>query len=104
MSFAVARRTNEIALRMALGANRATVIGQLMRESGATVAMGAAVGLLGTIGLSRVLSRLLFGLEPGDPATIGAAVLLLGAAAAAAAYMPARRASGTDPIVALRAE
>lgn len=104
MSFAVARRTNEIGLRIALGASRATILGQLMRESGTTVALGAIVGLIGTLALSRLLSRLLFGLEPGDPATIGMAVLLLGVAAAAAAYVPARRASGTDPMVALRSE
>jgi predicted permease len=104
MSFAVARRTNEIALRMALGARRGSIIGQLMRESGTTVVWGAVAGLVGIFGLSRLLSRLLFGLEPGDPATIVAAVLLLGVAAAAAAYLPARRASGTDPIAALRSE
>jgi predicted permease len=104
MSFAVARRTNEIALRVALGASRATIIGQLMRESGTTVVLGAGAGLVGTFALSRLLSRLLYGLEPSDPATIGAAVLLLAAAAAAAVYLPARRASGTDPIAALRSE
>jgi predicted permease len=104
MSFAVARRTNEIALRVALGASRATIIGQLMRESGTTVVLGAGAGLVGTFALSRLLSRLLYGLEPSDPATIGAAVLLLAAAAAAAVYLPARRASGTNPIAALRSE
>src|SRR5438132_955931 len=67
MSFAVARRTSEIALRMALGASRATIIGQLMRESGTTVVLGAAAGLIGTFALSRLLARLLFGLEPSDP-------------------------------------
>jgi predicted permease len=104
MSFAVARRSNEIALRMALGASRATIVGQLMRESGTTVALGAVAGLIGTIALSRLLSRLLFGLDPSDPTTIGVAVLLLGAAAAAAAFGPALRASGIDPMVALRSE
>jgi putative ABC transport system permease protein len=104
MSFAVARRTNEIALRMALGASRASIIGHVMRESGMTVVLGAGAGLAGTFGLSRLFSRLLFGLEPSDPATIGGAVLLLAAAAATAVYLPARRASGTDPIAALRSE
>jgi putative ABC transport system permease protein len=104
MSFAVARRTNEIAVRVALGASRATIIGQLMRESGMTVALGAGVGLIGTVALSRILSRLLFGLGPSDPTTIGAAVMLLMAAAGTAAYLPARRASGTDPITALRSD
>jgi len=104
MSFAVARRTNEIGLRMALGANRGTIVVQLMRESGSTVGLGAAAGLFGTFALSRLLSRLLFGLGPSDPTTIGLAVLLLGAAAAVAAYIPARRASATDPMIALRSE
>ena len=104
MSFAVARRTSEIALRMALGASRAAIIAELMRESGRTVVLGAGAGLVGTFALSRLLSRLLFGLEPSDPATIGGAVLLLVAAAAAAAYLPARRASGADPIAALRSD
>jgi ABC-type antimicrobial peptide transport system permease subunit len=104
MSFAVARRTNEIGLRMALGASRAAIVQQLMRESGMTVGLGAAAGLIGTFALSRLLSRLLFGLEPSDPATIAVAVLLLVGAAVTAAYLPARRASGTDPMVALRSE
>ena len=104
MSFAVARRTNEIGLRMALGASRAAIVQQLMRESGTTVGLGAAAGLIGTFALSRLLSRLLFGLEPSDPTTIAVAVLLLGVAAVTAAYLPARRASGTDPMVALRSE
>ena len=89
---------------MALGASRAAIVQQLMRESGMTVGLGAAAGLIGTFALSRLLSRLLFGLEPSDPATIAVAVLLLGGAAVTAAYLPARRASGTDPMVALRSE
>jgi ABC-type antimicrobial peptide transport system permease subunit len=89
---------------MALGASRATIVRQLMLESGTTVGIGAAAGLIATFALSRLLSRLLFGLEPSDPATIGVSVALLGVAAAMAVYVPARRASGTDPMVALRSE
>jgi predicted permease len=104
LSFAVARRTREIGIRIALGASRASIIGQVMGESGTTVGAGAIAGLAATLGVSRLLSRFLFGLAPDDPATIGAAVVLLGAAAAVAAYLPARRASGTDPLAALRSE
>jgi len=104
MSFAVARRTNEIGTRLALGATRARIIGGLMIEFGTPVALGAAGGIAATLAVSRLLSRFLFGLDATDPTTIGAAVLVLGLAAAAAAFLPARRASGTDPLIALRAE
>jgi ABC-type antimicrobial peptide transport system permease subunit len=104
LSFAVARRTREIGIRIALGASRASIIGQVMGESGATVGAGAIAGLAATAAVSRLLSRFLFGLAPDDPTTIAAAVVLHGAAAAVAAYLPARRASGIDPLSALRSE
>jgi putative ABC transport system permease protein len=104
MSFAVARRTNEIGTRLALGATRAQIVGGLMIEFGTPVALGAAAGIAATLAVSRLLSRFLFGLEATDPTTIGIAVLVLGLAAAATAFLPARRASGTDPLIALRAE
>ena len=104
MSFAVVRRTNEIGIRLALGATRARIICGLMIEFGTPVVLGAAAGIAATLAVSRLLSRFLFGLDATDPTTIGAAVLVLGLAAAAAAFMPARRASGTDPLIALRAE
>ena len=75
-----------------------------MIEFGAPVALGAAGGIAATLAASRLLSRFLFGLDATDPAVIDAAVLVLGLAAAAAAFLPARRASGTDPLIALRAE
>jgi hypothetical protein len=104
MSFAVARRTNEIGTRLALGATRARIIGGLMIEFGTPVVLGAAGGIVATLAASRLLSRFLFGLDATDPTTIGAAVIVLGLAAAAAAFLPAHRASGTDPLIALRAE
>ena len=104
MSFAVARRTNEIGTRLALGASRARIVGGLMIEFATPVALGAAAGIAATLAVSRLLSRFLFGLDATDPSTIGAAVLVLGLAAAATAFLPARRASGTDPLIALRAE
>jgi ABC-type antimicrobial peptide transport system permease subunit len=75
-----------------------------MIECATPVALGAAGGIAATLAVCRLLSRFLFGLDATDPATIGAAVLVLGLAAAAAAFLPARRASGTDPVIALRAE
>ena len=104
MSYAVTRRTNEIGIRMALGATREGVVSQLMRESAATVAPGLVIGAVGAFAVSRMLSRLLFGLGAGDPITIGVAVVVLAASAAVAAYLPARRASGADPLAALRAD
>jgi ABC-type antimicrobial peptide transport system permease subunit len=104
MSFAVARRTHEIGTRLALGATRARIIGGLMIEFGTPVAAGAAGGVAATMAVSGLLARFLFGLDAADPTTIGGAVLVLGLAAAAAAFLPARRASGTDPVIALRAE
>ena len=82
-------------------ATRARIIGGLMIEFGTPVALGAAAGIAATLAVSRLLSRFLFGLDATDPTTIGAAVLVLGLASAATAFLPARRASGTDPLVAL---
>src|SRR4029453_9210437 len=104
MSFAVARRTNEIGTRLALGATRARIIRGLMIEFTTPVAIGAAGGIAATLAVSRLLSRFLFGLDATDPTTIGAAVLVLGLAAAATAFLPARGASGMDRLIALRLE
>jgi predicted permease len=104
VSFAVARRTHEIGTRLALGASRARIVGGLMIEFGTPVGLGAAAGIAATMTTSRLLSRFLFGVTATDPATISSAIFVLGLAAAAAAFLPARRASGTDPLIALRAE
>ena len=104
MSHAVAQRTNEIGIRMALGARIADVIAMLMRETGWIVGTGVGIGLLGAAAVTRTVSTLLFGLTPSDPSTIAFAAFLLATAAAIAAYLPARRASRVDPIVALRHE
>jgi predicted permease len=104
MSFAVARRTNDIGTRMALGATRARIVGGLMIEFGTPVVLGAVGGIAAMMAMSRLLSRFLFGVEATDAATMGSAVVVLGLAAAVAAFLPARRASGTDPLIALKAE
>ena len=104
LSYAVARRTNEIGIRIALGAMRGDVIWLVLREALTLVGAGAVIGLLASLAATRTVSTLLFGLKPNDPLTIAAATLLLIAVAALAGYLPARRASRIDPMAALREE
>jgi predicted permease len=104
MSYAVVRRTNEIGIRMALGARRGDVLWMVMRETLALVIIGVAIGLAASLGVARLISSLLFGLTATDPMTIAVATLMLVAMAALAGYLPARRASRVDPLVALRYE
>jgi predicted permease len=104
LSYAVARRTNEIGIRMALGARRGDVIWLVSREALALVVAGVVTGLLASLAATRTASTLLYGLEPDDPPTIAAATLLLLAVAALAGYLPARRAARVDPMAALRDE
>jgi predicted permease len=104
MSYAVTRRTNEIGVRMALGARGADVVRMVMKETMLLVAIGTAVGLGSALATTRMISSLLFGLSPNDPATIAAAALLMTVVAAFAGYLPARRASRVDPMAALRCE
>ncbi|HEU0176676.1 MAG TPA: ABC transporter permease [Blastocatellia bacterium] len=104
MSYAVARRTNEIGVRMALGAMRGDVIWLVLREALALVGAGVVIGLLASLAATKTVSTLLYGLRPNDPLTIAAATLLLLAVAALSAYLPARRASRVDPMAALREE
>jgi predicted permease len=104
MSYAVARRTSEIGIRIALGAQRAQVLGATMRESLVLVVGGLAIGLAIAIGASRFVASLLFGVAAQDATTIAVAMLMMALVAAFAAYLPARRASRVDPMVALRYE
>jgi predicted permease len=104
MAYSVARRTNEIGLRMALGATRPNVLRLVMSEGLLLVAIGGAIGVAGALASTRYIERILFGLPPNDILTIAAAVLLMIAVAAVAAFLPARRASRVDPLVALRYE
>jgi predicted permease len=104
MAYSVQRRTQEIGIRMALGAARGAVTRMVMRQSVAMVLAGVAAGIPMALWLSKLVKSLLFGVQPGDAATLAAASLLLVAVAALAAYLPARRAARIDPTVALRYE
>jgi predicted permease len=104
ISYMVARRRNEIGLRIALGADRRRVIGMVLREAGLLLVVGLAAGLLLAVWAARAAATLLFGLQPHDPITLVSAVLLLTAVALAASYGPARRAASLEPMQALRDE
>jgi len=104
MSFAVSRRTNEIGIRMALGADRSSVVGMVMKEVIVLIGVGLAVGIPVALFCDRLAASLLFGLEPSDPATIVGATLALLGIASLAGYLPARRAAKVDPMIALRYE
>jgi len=104
MSYAVSRRTHELGVRIALGASRREILRLVVREGMVLAASGAATGLAAAFGLTRFLASLLYGVRPADPATLGAASLLLGAIALLACYIPAWRATRVDPLVALRYE
>ena len=104
LSYAVAQRTREIGIRMALGADRPTVRSLIMRQGGKLAAFGVALGLVGGLATTRVLTSLLYGVSPDDPFTLAGVTLLLGAVALLASWTPARRATGVDPMVALRNE
>jgi predicted permease len=104
MSYDVERRTHEIGIRMALGAQRRDVIGLVLRETMLLVVIGVIIGLSAAIGATRLITSLLYGLTPNDPLTITLASLLLLTVAALAGYLPARRAARVDPMVALKHE
>jgi putative ABC transport system permease protein len=104
MSYMVQRRTNEIGIRMALGAGRVSILGIILRDALLLLAVGIVVGLALSVVLGKTASSLLFGVKPADPITLGLAVALLAAVAVVASYIPARRASKVDPMVALRYE
>ena len=104
IAYAVGQRTNEIGIRMALGARAAQVAQLVVSQSVRLVAGGALIGLAGALAATRVLRALLFGVSPTDPITLGAALMTLLAVALVAAWVPARRAARVDPMTALRAQ
>ncbi len=104
MSYAVTRRTREIGIRMALGAERGTVMWLVLKDVAIMTAAGITGGLAVALWLTRQVQSQLFGLAPNDPATLAAASVLLALVAIAAGYVPARRATTIDPLVSLRSE
>jgi putative ABC transport system permease protein len=104
LSYTVARRTSEIGLRMALGAQRANVVGAVVRSALLTAVVGLALGLAGSLALARLLASSLFGVQPTDPATLGTVSAVVLVVALLASYVPARRAACVDPVSALRTE
>ena len=104
IAYVVSQRTREIGIRMALGAQRREVRTMFVRQGLALTAAGLGVGLVAALALTRLMSSLLFGIEPTDVATYVAAVGVILAAAALASYLPARRASAIDPVETLKAE
>jgi len=104
MAYAVTRRTNEIGIRLALGAGRGDVQWMVLRESLWMVAAGLAVGIPGALAVTRYVQASLYGIKPNDPASFVAAGVLMVTVAAAAAWIPARRAARVDPMRALRCE
>ena len=104
MSYSVSRRTREIGVRASLGAQRTAILWLVLREALTLVFVGVAVGVPFALASSRLIASMLFGISPADPATLAAVSLLFVASALIAAYVPAWRASRTDPVVALRTE
>ena len=102
LASAVRRRTQEIGIRMALGARPAMVMSMVIREGLLLTLAGVCGGVAGAALLTRVMATLLFGVKPTDPLTYAAVALLLGVVAVAASYVPARRAMRVDPLIALR--
>jgi ABC-type antimicrobial peptide transport system permease subunit len=104
ISYSVVQRTHEIGVRLALGAQRADVLRMILREGMRLAVSGIAIGMVGALALTRVLRSMLFEIEPNDPATFAGAAVFLTVAALAACYLPARRATRVDPMLALRNE
>jgi predicted permease len=104
IAYSVAQRTNEIGIRLALGARPQQVRGMILRESAGLAALGIVVGLAGALALARLIKSLLYGITPNDPLTLRAGVALLLLVAAVSSWVPARRAAGVQPMTALRHE
>jgi putative ABC transport system permease protein len=104
ISFAVARRTHEIGVRLAIGAQRRAVLGLIVRQGMQLALVGVAIGLAGAVALCRGMASVLYGVNPTDLAVYAAATAVLVVIAVLASYVPARRAAALDPLVALRTE
>jgi putative ABC transport system permease protein len=104
MSYLVTQGTHDIGVRMALGAQRGSILGLVVRQGLELTGAGIVLGLIGAVGLTRVMASLLFGVSATDVVTFLAVPVILAATAALACYLPARRATYVDPVIALREE
>jgi len=104
LSYVVSRRTREIGVRMALGADQLTVLRMVLRDGVRLTLIGVAAGAIASIAAARALGHLLYGVGPTDPLTFAAVGLLLVTVATIASYLPAARATRVDPVEALRTE
>jgi len=104
LSFSVERRTNEIGTRMALGASRSNVLSMVLKQGAGLIVLGLALGLAGALAVTRALETLLFGVKATDPYVFGCVAVALLGVGMLASYLPARRATKVDPMVALRYE
>jgi putative ABC transport system permease protein len=104
LSYSVQQRSQEIGIRMALGANRSDVLGMVVKQGMTLAGLGIAIGVAGALALSRLLTALLFGVKPYDPLTFVAVALVLAATSMVACWIPAWRATRVDPMLALRYE
>jgi putative ABC transport system permease protein len=104
LSFHATRRTHELGVRMALGAPRRHVLGLMLTMGGRLVLIGLAIGIAASLASMGLLRSQLFGVQPADPLAYAAVAMVLGLVALLACYIPARRAAGVDPMVALRQE
>jgi ABC-type antimicrobial peptide transport system permease subunit len=102
MAYTVEQRTSEIGVRMALGADRGQVVKMVLRGAFSQIGIGLALGIPAAIGAGKLMTNQLFGVKPWDPIMLALAALLLGLAALLASAVPARRAAGVEPMVALR--
>jgi ABC-type antimicrobial peptide transport system permease subunit len=104
LSLSVSQRTQEIGVRIALGASRAAVLGLVVRQGAMLALIGVIGGLVGALGITLVIRSLLYNVTPTDPLSFGGVTLFLAVIAVLASYLPARRATNVDPIIALRNE
>ena len=104
LAHGVARRTNEIGVRLALGAERRKILFMVLREASSLASLGASIGIVVAVAFNRYISSILYGVTPADPVTLAGAVAVMMAGALLAAWIPARHASRLDPVTALRHE
>jgi ABC-type antimicrobial peptide transport system permease subunit len=104
MTYAVTRRTREIGVRMALGAQRALVLTMILRDAAVLLLAGVAIGSISALASASILKSMLYGIGPRDPLVMAVVCTVIASVGFVAAYIPARRAAGVDPMVALRYE